>query len=462
MNSLNILTRTSSGGIAHLGLTNANARNEKDTTDDLRYDEIKADSDEQRGTDGYEQVTIDEKTPLLVRKDNSKKPGWKIHRRIAQIVVNSIKLIIATITAPGRYLIACFYDDDGQFSSIMPLRRVGGGFGRQRRKPAAPHTSSHPDPAVRHHRRKASDSSATSSSSTLSDRDDEQTESTSKHARTHSLREPIRVSHEGNEHRRSIRIQVQEEALRRRRGGVRDPTKRYSSPNPDDVATVASALKSPSSSPIVASNKTRYPRSPVPPRPLVPRRQPSFSLGFAGDAPKKTLIIDLDETLIHSMAKGGRMSTGHMVEVRLGGPVTTAGVSISAGVPILYFVHERPGCHEFLKKVCKWYELVIFTASVQEYADPVIDWVERERKYFSRRYYRQHCTYRNGAYIKDLAQVEPDLSKVMILDNSPMSYVFHEGELNSTSPQQRNVDGILTTSRQCDSHRGLDLGSHGQ
>lgn len=65
---------------------------------------------------------------------------------------------------------------------------------------------------------------------------------------------------------------------------------------------------------------------------------------------------------------------------------------------------------------------------MQEYADPVIDWLEVERKYFAGRYYRQHCTFRNGAYIKDLAQVEPDLSKVMIIDNSPMSYVFHEGE----------------------------------
>jgi CTD nuclear envelope phosphatase 1 len=78
-------------------------------------------------------------------------------------------------------------------------------------------------------------------------------------------------------------------------------------------------------------------------------------------------------------------------------------------------------------KVHKWYNLVIFTASVQEYADPVIDWLELERSYFSGRYYRQHCTMRNGAYIKDLSQVEPDLSKVMILDNSPVSYVFHEG-----------------------------------
>jgi CTD nuclear envelope phosphatase 1 len=81
--------------------------------------------------------------------------------------------------------------------------------------------------------------------------------------------------------------------------------------------------------------------------------------------------------------------------------------------------------------VSKWYNLVVFTASVQEYADPVIDWLESERKYFSARYYRQHCTFRHGAFIKDLSSVEPDLSKVMILDNSPLSYMFHQGKLSS-------------------------------
>lgn len=77
--------------------------------------------------------------------------------------------------------------------------------------------------------------------------------------------------------------------------------------------------------------------------------------------------------------------------------------------------------------MAQWYNLVVFTASVQEYADPVIDWLEQDRKYFSQRYYRQHCTNRSGAYIKDLATVESDLSKVMIIDNSPTSYMFHEG-----------------------------------
>jgi TFIIF-interacting CTD phosphatase-like protein len=96
---------------------------------------------------------------------------------------------------------------------------------------------------------------------------------------------------------------------------------------------------------------------------------------------------------------------------------------------------------------------------VQEYADPVIDWVERERKYFSGRYYRQHCTFRNGAYIKDLTQVEPDLSKVMILDNSPMSYIFHEGESIEYSCLTLSLTNFV--SRQRNPDRRLDKRSDG-
>lgn len=129
---------------------------------------------------------------------------------------------------------------------------------------------------------------------------------------------------------------------------------------------------------------------------------------------RKTLILDLDETLIHSLSKGGKMSNGHMVEVKLG---THA---------ILYYVHKRPFCDTFLECVTRWYDVVIFTASVQEYADPVIDWLEHDRNYFKARFYRQHCTFRHGAYMKDLSVAEKDLSKAIIVDNSPLSYKLNE------------------------------------
>ncbi len=68
---------------------------------------------------------------------------------------------------------------------------------------------------------------------------------------------------------------------------------------------------------------------------------------------QKTLILDLDETLIHSMSKGGRMSSGHMVEVRLNTTYVGVGGQATIGPqhPILYYVHKRPHCDDFLRRV---------------------------------------------------------------------------------------------------------------
>jgi len=142
----------------------------------------------------------------------------------------------------------------------------------------------------------------------------------------------------------------------------------------------------------------------------------------------KTLVLDLDETLIHSTSRpmtghgtggtgllglGGRRNkgAGHMVEVVLGGRST------------LYHVYKRPFVDYFLRKVSGWYTLVIFTASMQEYADPVIDWLDAGRGILTRRFFRESCTQLpSGSYTKDLSLVEQDLSRVCLIDNSPISY----------------------------------------
>jgi CTD nuclear envelope phosphatase 1 len=410
----------------------------------------------------------DDRTPLLASGEGAgfkEAPGsrlWTISGRIGQAVIHGVKVVFTTITAPGRYVIACFYDDQGHFSAILPLRNFKNLLSRRRRKSTAQAVglSSAPEtdekkPRQSHRssskRSTSVDSNASSSTVASSDGEGDPEKSDDSPARHTRSRTAAAQSHEASApqpQRRSMKVKLQgnEEVLRKRRAAKeaaqRQKSKASSTDQPTTLDDVAQALKSPSSPAGHNSKMTRYPRAPAPPRPLVPRRQPSYTLSYSPDTPKKTLIIDLDETLIHSMAKGGRMSTGHMVEVRLGGPIPTptspsptqtnpisqqATMPIGPGVPILYYVHERPNCHDFLRKVSKWYNLIVFTASVQEYADPVIDWLERERRYFGGRYYRQHCTLRNGAYIKDLAQVEPDLSRVMILDNSPMSYIFHEG-----------------------------------
>lgn len=168
------------------------------------------------------------------------------------------------------------------------------------------------------------------------------------------------------------------------------------------------------------------PRNLQPPRPLLSKK-----------SKKKTLVLDLDETLIHSLSRGSRFSAGQMVEVKLESQFAT-----------LYFVNKRPFCDEFLRSVSQWYKLVVFTASVQAYADPMIDWLEQERKYFSQRLYRQHCTATPNGYIKDLSKINGDLSKVIIVDNSPISYALHQDNAISvegwlSDPTDRSLQNLV-------------------
>ncbi|GAB7361417.1 hypothetical protein MBLNU230_g1473t1 [Neophaeotheca triangularis] len=457
MNSLNILSgltttpppsppRSRSASQAELDPSKQNAEEYGVDTGELSE---KLGDDDMTGMQDEGDAQMDEKSPLLGEGSNDafqqssrSSRVWGIPRRVAEALSHGLAVVFTAIAAPGRYVVASFYDEEGHFSAILPLRAVKNLLLRRRRRPitqaggmeglSEKEELERETGARRKPKRRSPsvDSVASSTSIETSDGEvgNEREDSPARHTRSRTAAAQERD--EINPQKKSIRIKLgsSDEALRKRKAQKSADKKRSSNAHPDDVAAVATALKSPSSPSTNSSSKlTRYPRLPAAPRPLVPRRQPSYALPTYVSPEtylpaKKTLIIDLDETLIHSMAKGGRMSTGHMVEVRL----TTSYPSALSGVPILYYVHERPGCHDFLRKVCKWYNLVVFTASVQEYADPVIDWLERERKYFSGRYYRQHCTFRNGAYIKDLAQVEPDLSRVMILDNSPMSYIFHE------------------------------------
>ncbi|TLD22604.1 hypothetical protein E2P81_ATG07797 [Venturia nashicola] len=401
---------------------------------------IEAGADDE-GRDPLSNMDFTESTPLLNHQNSDhfsdvKPNGWRsFPKRITTAIVGTTHVIIHTITLPARYVIAYFYDDEGHFHPLLPFLTVCRLLNpRKRRRMNEPFSSS--EKLDNENGRKSSDgngskrrsrrplSFASASSAVISDSEVDEKRGADGPARHTRSKSVASDADEIAPQRRSIRIKLHnEDALKKRRRQQEDAKARAAMDPTDEKEALAMSLKSPNSP---GHSKLKFPRAPVPPRPLVPRRQPSYSKLLAnGPRKQKTLVIDLDETLIHSQAKGGRFSTGHMVEVRIQNTMGGGG-PFGPQVPILYYVHKRPNCDEFLRKVSKWYNLVVFTASVQEYADPVTDWLELERSYFSGRYYRQHCTLRNGAYIKDLSQVEPNLSKVAILDNSPVSYVFHE------------------------------------
>ncbi|XP_066145606.1 CTD nuclear envelope phosphatase 1 homolog isoform X1 [Euwallacea fornicatus] len=132
---------------------------------------------------------------------------------------------------------------------------------------------------------------------------------------------------------------------------------------------------------------------------------------------RKVLVLDLDETLIHSHHDGVVRQT-----VRPGVPPDFVLKVTIDRHPVRFFVHKRPHVDFFLDIVSQWYELVVFTASMEIYGAAVADKLDSGRGILQRRFYRQHCTPDFGSYTKDLSAICNDLSSVFILDNSPGAY----------------------------------------
>lgn len=318
--------------------------------------------------DGSMEV-VDEQSPLLgeSRPDHFgdvKPTAWRsLPKRISTAVVGSVRIVIATISAPCRYVIACFYDEQGRFSPLRPFVTIYHVVRPRRKKKRGAVAMLEKADAERggkypaQKRPKRPPSMASSSTAVASDSEmDEKVEAFeaepqhSKSARSLSL--PSASTEDAPPSRRSIRIKLHNDELLKRQRQSHSASASESASKEDVTEAVAASLKSPPSPGVL--KLTKFPRTPAPPRPLIPRRLPSYKNVSAIGPHQKTLIIDLDETLIHSHSKGGRFATGHMVEVRMQHAVGIGGTFIGPQIPILYYVHKRPHCDEFLKKVCSF------------------------------------------------------------------------------------------------------------
>ncbi|KAM9286916.1 LOW QUALITY PROTEIN: carboxy-terminal domain RNA polymerase II polypeptide A small phosphatase 1 [Morus bassanus] len=61
---------------------------------------------------------------------------------------------------------------------------------------------------------------------------------------------------------------------------------------------------------------------------------------------------------------------------------------------------------------------------IAQYADPVADLLDKWGA-FRARLFRESCVFHRGNYVKDLSRLGRDLRRIIIVDNSPASYIFH-------------------------------------
>ncbi|KAJ5076644.1 ctd small phosphatase-like protein [Anaeramoeba ignava] len=130
------------------------------------------------------------------------------------------------------------------------------------------------------------------------------------------------------------------------------------------------------------------------------------------DHGKKTLILDLDETLVHSSLDP------------ISNPDYVLEVTVDSETYKVY-VKKRPGVEEFLSSVGLNFEIIIFTASDTQYANAVIERFEN-KEVIKGRLFRDSCTQHESFYVKDLSLLGRDLKTTIIIDNSPMSYMWNK------------------------------------
>ena len=121
---------------------------------------------------------------------------------------------------------------------------------------------------------------------------------------------------------------------------------------------------------------------------FLPSRDPKYDF---------TLVIDLDETLIHFKRSS----------------------DLNSKKGILVF---RPYLFYFLSLMKKQYELVLFSFGNEKYVDPIINMIEKKEKYFSYRLYRRHAILSGKNFVKDLSKLGRDLKTILIIDNLPQAF----------------------------------------
>jgi len=115
---------------------------------------------------------------------------------------------------------------------------------------------------------------------------------------------------------------------------------------------------------------------------------------------KYTLILDLDETLVHVKQINSQNSLLNTYN------------SFSQKI-----INLRPGLFSFLNTVKPYYEIISFSSASKAYADNILKKIETNQKYFDYNLYREHTTLYGTEYVKDISKIGRNIKEMIIVDN---------------------------------------------
>jgi len=128
--------------------------------------------------------------------------------------------------------------------------------------------------------------------------------------------------------------------------------------------------------------------------------------------PRATLVLDLDETLIHTEVD----------------PIADADFTFTLSSPEgcqCMHVRVRPHAEHFLNAVAAKFEVIVFTASERPYAESVLRKLDPTGCLVDHVLCREDCTFIEGEFVKDLGALKRDLKRVALVDNRPEMYCYH-------------------------------------
>lgn len=153
-----------------------------------------------------------------------------------------------------------------------------------------------------------------------------------------------------------------------------------------------------------------------------PRYHPSAEIKIKPDVRsvrpkhlKKTLVLDLDETLVSCSPKRD-YACRDQKKVQ---------ISIDGGLTLDIFCKLRPHVRRFIAELSKHYEIFVFTASEKSYANPIINLIDPGRKIITEAFFRENCVqFKGGLCVKDLSLLNRDLKDIILVDDSIISFSY--------------------------------------